>query len=196
MIPALLLIISAVVFRIITGLAIISGTTAVSNFAPLAAIALCSAAYFPAKYRFSVPILALLISDIVLDFYYGFSLFSPFVLAHYVGFALIALLGVLLRKRAGFRTLLPASIVASIVFYAITNTVSWLFEPGYAKTLAGFVQAQTIGLPVYGGTTPTWMFLRNSILGDLFFTALFVTCMSFGRSSGRIVATEPLPRSV
>ena len=46
MIPALLLIVAAVAYRIVTGLAIISGSTALSNFAPLAAIALCAAAYF------------------------------------------------------------------------------------------------------------------------------------------------------
>jgi len=59
------------------------------NFAPIAAIALCAAAYFPRKYKFTVPMIALLISDIVLDAHYGFSLSSPFVLSHYVGFAII-----------------------------------------------------------------------------------------------------------
>jgi len=63
MIPALLLIVAAVAYRIVTGLAIISGSTALSNFAPLAAIALCAAAYFPTKFKFTVPLIALLISE-------------------------------------------------------------------------------------------------------------------------------------
>src|SRR3954466_10402915 len=112
MIPALLLIVAAVAYRIVTGLAIISGSTALSNFAPMAAIALCAAAYFPAKFKFTVPMIALLASDIVLNTAYGFSLFSPFVLSHYVGFALVGALGFLLRNRASVKTMLPASIAA------------------------------------------------------------------------------------
>jgi len=83
MIPAFLLIVAAVAYRIVTGLAITSGTTWLSNFAPMAAIALCAAAYFPAKYRFSVPMIALLVSDIVLNTFYRFSLLSPFVLSRW-----------------------------------------------------------------------------------------------------------------
>lgn len=194
MIPALILILVAVLYRIVTGLAIISGTTGLSNFAPMAAIALCSAAYFPARYRFTVPMIALVISDVVLNLHYHFSLISPFVLSHYIAFALIGWFGFLLRDRAGFKTLLPASIVSSIIFYCLTNTVSWIFDPGYPKTFAGFVQAQTVGLPIYGGTTPTWMFLRNTAVSDLFFTLLFVLCMSFGRQTSRARAGATVPR--
>jgi hypothetical protein len=194
MIPALILIICAVAYRIVTGLAIISGTTELSNFAPMAAIALCSAAYFPARYRFSVPMIALVVSDVVLNLHYHFSLISPFVLSHYVAFALIGCFGLWLRDRAGFKTLLPASLASSLIFYCLTNTISWIFDPGYAKTLAGFVQAQTVGLPVYGGTTPTWMFLRNTALSDLFFTLLFVVCMNLGRNTSRARAGAALPR--
>ena len=50
MIPALILILSAVAYRIAAGFLIHSGTALwLSNFAPLAAIALCGAAYFPAR---------------------------------------------------------------------------------------------------------------------------------------------------
>src|SRR3982751_435822 len=128
MIPAILLIVAAVAYRIVSGLAITSGTTGLSNFAPMAAIALCAAAYFPAKYRFTVPMIALLVSDIVLNASYGFSFFSPFVLSHYLGFALVGAVGWMLRDRASVRTMLPASIAASVLFYVVTNTVSWLFD--------------------------------------------------------------------
>src|SRR5213079_2353443 len=145
MIPAFLLIVAAVAYRIVTGLAITSGSTWLSNFAPMAAIALCAAAYFPAKFKFSVPMIALLVSDIVLNSAYGFSLFSPFVVSHYVGFALVGALGLLLRNRASVKTMLPASIAASILFYVVTNTVSWLFDPGYLKNIAGLFQSLTVG---------------------------------------------------
>jgi hypothetical protein len=192
MIPALLLIVAAVVYRLVTGLFVHSDSVGLMNFAPLAAIALCSAAYFPAKYKFAVPMLALLVSDVVLNMHYGFSLLSPFVLSHYVAFAIIGCVGLLLQGRASAKTLLPASIAASLIFYVITNAVSWVFDPAYAKNIVGFIQAQTTGHPAWAAT-PTWMFFRNSLVSDLFFTALFVVCMNLGRSSERARATEPLP---
>jgi hypothetical protein len=184
MIPALLLIISAVVFRIVTGFFGHSDSIGWLNFAPIAAIALCAAAYFPRKYKFSVPMIALLISDIVLNVHYGFSLISPFVLSHYLGFAIIGCLGLLLQSRASWKTLLPASLAASLIFYVVTNSVSWIYDPGYAKNFAGLIQALTVGLPQYSAT-PSWMFFRNSIVSDLVFTSLFVVCMNVGRSMGR-----------
>ena len=195
MIPAFLLLVAAVAYRIVTGLAIISGSTALSNFAPLAAIALCAAAYFPTKYKFTVPLIALLISDVVLNLSYGFSLFSPFVVSHYIGFALVGGLGWLLRKRASIKTLLPASIAASVIFYVVTNTVSWLFDPGYVKNFAGLIQALTVGLPQYSAT-PSWMFFRNSMLSDLLFTGLFILCMHWGRASEPARAPAALPRTI
>ncbi|MEY2572354.1 MAG: hypothetical protein QOJ87_567 [Verrucomicrobiota bacterium] len=194
MIPAILLIVAAVAYRIVTGLAITSGTTALSNFAPMAAIALCAAAYFPAKYRFPVPMIALLVSDVVLNTFYGFSFLSPFVLSHYVGFALVGVLGLLLRDRASVKTMLPASIAASILFYVVTGTVSWLFDPGYPKNVAGLFQSLTVGVSAYSAT-PSWMFFRNSVVSDLLFTGLFIVCFHLGRASQPARATAAQPRT-
>jgi hypothetical protein len=193
MIPALFLVASVVVYRIATGLFIHSGATWLSNFAPLAAIALCGAAYFPWKMKFSVPLIALFASDAVLNYHYGVSLLDPYILSRYVALALVGCLGLLLQNRASLKTLLPASIVGSIVFYVITNVFSWLSDPGYVKNFAGMVQALTVGLPGYS-TTPTWMFFRNSLLSDLFFTLLFVAAIQFGRNTGRARAGSALPR--
>jgi hypothetical protein len=195
MIPALLLIVAVVAYRIVTGLAIISGSTALSNFAPMAAIALCAGAYFPAKFKFAVPMIALLISDVVLNLSYGFSFFSPFVVSHYIGFALVGALGWLLRNRASLKTILPASIAASVIFYVVTNAVSWLFDPGYPRNFAGLIQALTVGLPQFSAT-PTWMFFRNSVVSDLLFTGLFILCFHWGRATGPAPVTSAEPRTI
>ncbi len=193
MIPAFLLILAAVAYRIVTGLAITSGTSWLSNFAPLAALALCGAAYFPAKYKFTIPLLALFVSDVVLNIHYHFPVFTPLAASHYFGFAVVGCLGLLLQNRPSWKTLLPASLAGSILFYVITNAASWLADPGYAKNFGGLVQSLTVGLPQYSAT-PTWMFFRNSLLSDLFFTALFVVCMKLGRSADRARVTSTLPR--
>ena len=77
MIPALILILAAVIYRIVTGVAIISGSTWLSNFAPLAAIALCGAVYFPTRLKFALPLVALFLSDIVLNMHYNAPLLAP-----------------------------------------------------------------------------------------------------------------------
>jgi len=184
MIPALLLIFSAVAYRVTTGLLIYSGASWLSNFTPLAAIALCSAAYFPRKYKFSVPLVTLFISDAVINFHYGAPLLDSQILLRYFALAVVGGLGVLLQNRASLKTLLPASIVGSTVFYTVTNAFSWLSDPGYAKNLGGLIQALTVGLPQYSAT-PSWMFFRNSLISDLLFTLLFVISMNFGRSAER-----------
>jgi len=184
MIPAFVLVILAVVYRVATGLLIHSGTTWLSEFAPGSAIALCCAAYFPAKYKFSVPLGALFISDLVLNYHYGASLFDAQILGRYIALALICFIGLALSNRASLKTLLPASILASVVFYFLTNLFSWWGDPGYAKTFAGLIQALTVGLPTYSAT-PTWMFFRNSLLSNLFFTLLFVLSVNFGRNFER-----------
>lgn len=192
MIPALLLVLSAVAYRITMGLAIHSGAIWLSNFTPMAALALCSAAYFPAKYKFSVPLLALFVSDAALNFHYGAAVVDPLILCRYLALALVGGIGLWLGNRASLRTLLPASILGSTVFYTVTNAFAWVTDPGYTKNLAGLVQALTVGLPQFSAT-PSWMFFRNSLLSDLFFTLLFVACMSFSRNAGRSSARAAVP---
>ncbi len=193
MIPALFLIGFTVIYRISTGLMIHSGSGWLSNFAPLAAIALCGAVYFPPRLKFSVPLLALFISDEVLNYYYGAPLLDPQIVCRYLALVFIGVLALSLQNRASLKALLPASIVASTIFYLITNIFSWLSDPGYVKNLSGLVQAITVGLP-QDRATPSWMFFRNSLVSDLMFTLLFVICFSFGEKRSRAQAADSLPR--
>jgi hypothetical protein len=194
MIPAFLLVLSAAGYRITTGLLIHSGATWLSNFVPLAAIALCSAAYFPKKYKFSVPLLTLFISDAVINFRYGAPLLDSQIVVRYVALAVLGCAGLLLQNRTSLKTLLPASIVGSTFFYVITNAFSWLSDPGYAKNLAGLIQALTTGLPSYSAT-PSWMFFRNSLISDLLFTLLFVLSINLGQSAENLRARAAVPRA-
>ena len=194
MIPAFILILSAVAYRIAAGLLIHSGSALwLSNFAPMAAIALCAAAYFPTRFKFTIPLGALFVSDLVLNYVYRAPLIQPQMFGHYLALALVGLIGVALQDRASLKTLLPASLLGSTIFYVVTNVFSWLSDPGYAKNFAGLIQALTIGLPQYS-STPTWMFFRNTLLSDLFFTLLFVACMNLGRQTSRGRAGAALPR--
>ncbi|MBI2497522.1 MAG: hypothetical protein HYV75_06255, partial [Opitutae bacterium] len=59
----------------------------------------------------------------------------------------------------------------SLAFYLATNTVAWAGDAFYPGTLAGWWQAMTAGHPEF---PPTLWFFRNTLLGDLLFTGLFV----------------------
>jgi hypothetical protein len=195
MISALFLVFAAVIYRVISAIVVHnSGSIWLSNFAPLAAIALCSAIYFPKKYKFIVPFAALLVSDLILDFYYGASLADPLILCRYAAFGLVGLLGLTISRRASLKTIIPATLAGSTLFYLITNFFSWLIDPGYAKNFAGLIQSLTVGLPQYAAT-PTWIFFRNSLVSDLFFTLLFVVCMRGSRRAEALPAalSDPLP---
>lgn len=194
MIPAFFLILAAVAYRIVTGFAITSGTTWLSNFAPLAAIALCAGVYFPRKYKFTVPLLALFVSDIVLNIHYSAPMLDPLIACRYLALFLVGCLGLLFANRASLKTLLPASLAGTTLFYVVTNTFAWLSDPGYAKNFAGLIQSLTVGLSQYS-STPTWMFFRNSLLSDLFFTGLFVLCMKLGRSPAPVRASSAVPHT-
>lgn len=187
MIPALFLVLAAVAYRIATGLFIQSGANWLCNFAPLAAVALCSAAYFPGRLKFTLPLITLFLSDVILNMHYGAALLDAHMVSRYLALIIIGAVGLMLHNRTSFKALLPASIGASVIFYAITNGFSWLSDPGYAKNMSGLIQALTVGLPQYS-STPTWMFFRNSLVSDLVFTCLFVMCVRLGRN-----ATEAAP---
>lgn len=193
MIPAFLLVILAVAYRIVTGMMIHSGTDWLSNFAPFAAIALCGAVYFPRPLKFALPLGALLLSDIVLNQHYNAPLFTTLMICRYLALGLIGLLGLALQDRPSFKTMLPASIAASTLFYVVTCVFAWISDPGYAKGLSGLIQSLTVGLANYS-TTPSWMFFRNSLLSDLVFTFVFVLSVQFSRRAEFASTKSALPR--
>src|SRR5947208_615201 len=61
---------------------------------------------------------------------------------------------------------LAGTLACSVMFYLVTNSVSWWTDPAYAKNLNGWAQALTTGtgLP---GFPPTLVFFRNSLIADL-----------------------------
>ena len=130
------------------------------NFAPLSALALCGAIYFPRRLALALPFGALLVSDLILDAKYDQPFFSLEIIPHYLALAMVAALGWMLRRNPRVPLVLGASVLGSAFFFFLTNTASWLGEKAYAKTLAGWTQALTTGLPNVHPTTLE--FFRNT----------------------------------
>jgi len=141
------------------------------NFTPIGALGLFGAAYFHRKeLAFVVPLLAMWISDLVLnnmiyakafpELYTGFVFIgSIWVYAAFLG---IVVLGFWLLKKVKVKNLLLASLAASVLFFLVTNFGSFLADPKYPKTIAGLMTAYGMGIP----------FFWNTLLGDLFFTGV------------------------
>ena len=195
-IVALLLILALAAFRLVTGLT--GAGLDFANFSPLAAVVLCGAAFLPKRYAITVPLAALLITDLILNLSSGYPIFTAGMLLRYLAFAAIFAIGLKLRSKQARGAynwkLFGGAIAGTLIFYVISNTGAWISSAGYAKTLAGWWQAQTVGLP---GFPPSIVFLRNSLVGDLFFTGVFVACFALTSKrapspAGSLAATSPV----
>lgn len=157
---ALALVVLAILFRVLPH---------PDNFTPLGAIGLFSAAYLRPYWRsLLVPFIALFVSDVYLNnvvyaaFYDGF-VWMPSVWT-YVSFgATILASSWLLQKSTSPIRVMSTSLVASLLFFAVSNFGVWAGGMlGYPKTPAGLMACYTAGLP----------FLRATVLGDLCFAAI------------------------
>lgn len=158
------------------------------NFSAAYALAFCAGVYLPGRIGWWFPLGALVITDLGLNFYYSHCLgLSVWELAtlksqlfNYVAYGLLIWLGRRFKPGDSFARLLGGGLLGSILFYLVTNTASWFFNPfgnpEYSKTLIGWLIALTKGT---AGWPPTWEFFRNTLLSGGLFTGLFVGAMKF-----------------
>ncbi len=126
------------------------------NFSPLGAIALFGGAYFIDKrWAFGMPLLAAFLSDIFLGFY------SHFLLV-YVGYLMVAGVGMLVVREKTVLRILGGSLLGSVVFFLWTNFISWMADPIYMKDLGGLMASYTAGIP----------FFQQTLSGDLLFAGI------------------------
>jgi hypothetical protein len=172
---ALILLFLGIFFRVIR---VDLAPEVLPNFSPLMAAALCGALFLPGVLGLMIPVVALLLSDVLLNLHYGLPICSAQLLWTLPAYLVAVALGWFLRDgnlgRSGGTGLLPVlggTLAASVIFYLVTNTGCWLGQAAYPQNVSGWMQALTTGLPGY---PPTWHFFRNSLLGDLLFAAFFV----------------------
>ncbi len=124
------------------------------NFTPIAAIALFGGAYYTKKYfAFIIPLSVMILTDIILGFH-------STMWAVYFSFVLIVGLGMFMLRKKNVQNIFAASLISSILFFAITNFAVWLSGTMYPLNIAGLAACYTSAIP----------FFQNTILGDLIFT--------------------------
>lgn len=144
-----------------------------ANFSVAYALAFCAGVYFRGSMAWWLPLGVMAATDAALNvFYYHTSPFGWYLLLNYAVYAVLILLGKGFGRRAGFFKLLLGGLFGAVIFYLVTNTLTWFQDTFYAKTIAGWIQALTIGHPDILPTT--WEFFRNTLLSGGLFTALFV----------------------
>lgn len=172
---ALILLFLAVGYRLLPTLDL-----ALANFAPLTAIAFCGAVYLKDRRLWLLPFAALCLSDLYINWFYareyGYHLEWTGYVGRVLSYGAGLGLGWWVSTRKSWLWLLNGSLVGALLFYFITNTLSWWSDAFYAKSLAGWWQAMTVGHPEY---PPTIYFFRNTLFGDLMFTGFFAGVMEW-----------------
>ena len=126
-----------------------------ANFAPIAAIAIFGGALLPRKLALTLPLGAMIVSDLVIGLH-------PLIFFTWGSFVLIALLSSYKLKNITTLNVLGSSVGASVLFYIVTNFGVWVEGRLYQLTFSGLIQCYYNALP----------FFRNTLLGDAVYTGM------------------------
>ena len=147
--PAVLLLVLGLTTRFIPHL---------PNFTAIGAIAFFAGRYLPTKYSLTIPLAAMLVSDLFIGFY-GL----PIMLSVYLSFTLMAVIGYTTQEH-GWKRIAIGTIAGSTAFFLATNWAVWAFGTMYPANLSGLITSYVSALP----------FFRNQLLADVFYTTILV----------------------
>ena len=131
------------------------------NFTAIGAIALFGGACFIDKrLSFLVPVSIMLISDLILGYHIMLSVYISFIIIVFLGFRLA-------RKRTSMKVINTA-IIASIIFFIITNFSVFLTSTLYSKNIIGLIECYTLAIP----------FFMNTLVANIFYSLLMFYAFS------------------
>lgn len=147
-----------------------------SGFSPVIAIALFAGFIMKQKdMSFILPLLALFISDAVIQFLYSQDLFpyAGFYGGQWKNYAVLlaaTLIGWALKGRS-FSSLMAGALAAPTVFFLVSNFMVWAAstEAVYAKSFSGLMVCYEAGLPFY----------RNSLIATLIFLPVILVAYNY-----------------
>ena len=139
------------------------------NIQPIGALFFCGMALFGSRGVILAAVTWLIsypITSIIQGYPVGLEILSPII-----GFYAMVALAKVFRNSSPLK-IFGGSILGAVMFYLITNTLSWAFDPLYApKSLSTLGQALWTGLPGYA---PTWLFFRNAMIAQALFSGIFL----------------------
>ena len=136
------------------------------NMTAIGAIALFSGTFFLDKrLAFILPTIILLLSDLLLGF-------QP-ILSVYVSFLIIVSLGFILSKKHTAISIINMSLLASVIFYVVTNFSVFISSPLYSKTFVGLIECYTLAIP----------FFLNTLIGNIVYSLILFYAFKFVRNN-------------
>lgn len=139
------------------------------NFTAIASIGLFAGAVINHKLlRIIVPFAAMFITDLFInnviyaEFQQGFTLFTEGFLFIYIPIILIALFGNKIISSINIKNTVLGSILASLVFFIVSNFGVWVGGVNYPLSIEGFIACYVAAIP----------FFFNTLLGTLFFSGV------------------------
>ena len=145
------------------------------NATPLIAVSLFAGVYLGRQWALIVPVAAMIISDFFIGFYNPAMMFAV-----YGSFALVGLIGFMVRKYKSVPVILVASLFASTVFFFITNAAVWAFNSFYPSGLLGLAESLMAGVSFY----------KNMLMGDLTYTGLLFGAYGVYKSAVGVSASS------
>lgn len=134
------------------------------NFTPVIALALFGGVYLKKQQAVILPVLMMIIADLFI----GIDATFPFT---WGSMALIALMGLGARKNKSFATVAGSSLLASVLFFLITNFGVWLVQNMYPHTPAGFIECYVMAIPFFGPTLVSTVAYTAVLFGAYEWTA-------------------------
>ncbi|MDB6066779.1 MAG: hypothetical protein JWR26_2987 [Pedosphaera sp.] len=154
------------------------------NFSAAYALMFCAGVYFPKRLVWWLPFTTMFVTDVLLNLYWKAPILGPEMIGNYLAYAGLVLLGRWFSPKSSWVGLLSGGLLGAILFYLISNTTSWLFNPfhnpEYTKTLQGWITALSSGT---AGWPQTWEFFRNTLLSGGLFTGLFAGAMKLSEAA-------------
>jgi hypothetical protein len=137
------------------------------NFTAVGSIALLGGALIKnRKMAFIAPLLALFLSDLIINniiysaYTSGFTLFHSTFAYVYGAFLLSVVFGAAFMKKGNYKNMVLWSLISALSFYFITNFASWLGSPLYAQNVYGLGASYLAGLP----------YLLNQVISTVLYT--------------------------
>ena len=162
------------------------------NFSAAYGLAFCAGVYFPGRLAWFLPLITLFGTDLLINRHYDAPFFTPFLFVNSIAYGSMIWLGRRFSASSSWLKLLGGGIISAFIFYFVSNTASWIYDPAYPKTFSGWVQALTIGTP---GWPHTWEFFRNTLMSGGLFTGLFAGAMKLGEAADEQESEESEPEA-
>ncbi|MFC1645639.1 DUF6580 family putative transport protein [Candidatus Omnitrophota bacterium] len=146
---ALILVVTAIIFRFIPHIA---------NFTPILAIALFGGAYLKNwKYALLLPLVLMMVTDTFLGVHNT-------IIFTWGSLLLVAGLGMLLRKKKNPLNIALSAFSSAVMFFIITNFGVWIMG-WYPRTIDGLISCYTLAIPFFRTTMASTLVFSFVLFG-------------------------------